>query len=84
MVAVREARGTWAGGPATFVETSVFQGALARLTVAFQEVTRFNAHARITATGIELEPLQRLLTSASLRNIAPAQASEAGCDALAR
>jgi hypothetical protein len=84
MVAVREARGTWAGASATFVETSVFQGRPTHSTVAFQEVARLDAHARITATGIELESLQELLTAASLRDLTPAQASEAGCGVLAR
>jgi hypothetical protein len=40
-----------------------------------------NAHARIYATGLELDALQGLLNAATVRDLTPDQASKAGCKA---
>ena len=46
--------GWWANEPAMLVQTKVFDGVEQSVSVAFQKNPRFNAHARIFATGLNL------------------------------
>lgn len=73
--------GWWANEPAMFVQTKVFDGAEQSVSVAFQKNPHFNAHARISATGLNLAELQRLLNAATVRDINSDEAARAGCEA---
>ena len=81
MVAARELSGSWAGAPASFIETSMFNGIRQRVSVAFQELSRLDGRARISATGLELEALQNLLSMSKMRDLTSDQAATAGCGA---
>jgi hypothetical protein len=81
MVAARQMPGSWAGAPASFVETKVFYGGYKRVSAAFQKMPSFGAHARIYASALELDALQGLLNAATVRDLTTDQASEAGCKA---
>lgn len=82
MVPEMQMSGWWANEPAVFVQTKVFNGMEQRVSVAFQKNPRFDANARIFATGLDVAELQRLLNAATLRDLTSEQAAKAGCEAL--
>ena len=81
LVAAREAARPWARAPASYVETSVFDGTPARVVVAFQKRPELKAYARIHVTDMSLESLEELLASSDVRELTSEQASTAGCTA---
>lgn len=79
LVAARKATGAWAYAPAAFVETTVYQGSNARMTVAFQDRPEFKGYARIAATDLTLEALQGALAAATLWGTTPSESAKSGC-----